>query len=497
VTSRRASAPPGAPPTPEALARALQAATAPPVELRETHVSWVLLTEDHAYKLKKPVAYAFVDQSTPEHRRWLCEEEVRVNRALAPDVVLGVRAVVEVNSGYALAPADTPRAVDWVVAMRRFDERRTMAALAARDELTDAQVDAAAVRIAHFHRDARRVRIDLPAVVRAASDRNFEELVAAAREIVPGARLLAAERLADAFLTRRAPLLAERARAGHVVDGHGDLRAEHVLLREDGITIVDRLEFDPALRHVDVADDLAFLVMDLEAHGCRRAADALVHSYRAAGGDPGDDALIAFYAAYRAQVRAKVALLAERYGQAQNLLDLGERLQWRARGPLLLLVTGPPASGKTTLARAVGEASGFPVLSSDALRPGRPGDADRYTLEHRARVYADLAHRAGPAVAAHGGAIVDATFGEVELQERFLGALDPGARAGLRVVECRAPFDERLARAERRSGDASEADRDVAAMLADRFVPMPAAHRLVVEPGGGAALVADWIDETL
>ena len=124
-----------------------------------------------------------------------------------------------------------------------------------------------------------------------------------------GRAVRSARRFGAAFVRRHRDELDRRARRGRVRDGHGDLRAEHVLVEGDEVTIVDRLEFDPALRRVDVADDLAFLVMDLESLGAPEVAADIVSAYRAAGGDPGDDELLAFFAAYRALVRAKVALL--------------------------------------------------------------------------------------------------------------------------------------------------------------------------------------------
>ena len=164
-------------------------------------------------------------------------------------------------------------------------------------------------------------------------------------------------------------------------DGHGDLRAEHVVL-ERGIEIVDCVEFDPALREIDVGLDLAFLVMDLLRRDERLAA-ALVSAYRAAGGDPGDDALVSFFAAQRALIRAKVALVragqveradaARRRADAESLLALADRLGWRVRIGPAVVVSGPAASGKSTLAATIGERAGGARAVVRSRPQGAPG----------------------------------------------------------------------------------------------------------------------------
>lgn len=514
--------PAAGPPLEERLRRALQHVTEPPVEVRETHISWVFLTPDRAYKLRKPVRHAFVDQSTPLQRRVLAEAEAHLNDDLAPGVVLGVRAVIEVNASVVLAPADTPGAVDWVVEMRRFDEDETMAARLARGALTEADVRAVGARLAAFHGAAERLGVHAPAArAQAQIDRNLEELMAVAGDRVTSAELLAAERFGAAFVAGHRAELEARAAGGHVVDGHGDLRAEHVVIEPDGVIVVDRLEFDRELRTVDAADDLAFLVMDLHAHDGADAARALVAAYRDAGGDPGTDALIAFYAWYRALVRAKVRLLraAETVGEAHDaavehareLLDLAARLAWTARGPLLLLVTGGPGTGKSTLARALSCASGLPVLSSDAerkralgLRADERAPDAAYDDTARAEVYRRLGELAGAQLQT--GAIVDATFGAVDLQQAFLDGLPAGADAALRVVRCSLePSLLRARLAERRPDTAhgSDAGPAVAERLGAELAPFPVAARwrLVVETDAAqeemVGRVAAWLDRVM
>lgn len=493
----------------------------PAVVVRETHSAWVFLAGDRAYKVKKPVRMAFLDFSTLERRRAVCEEEVRGNRALASSLDMRVRAVVERAGAFVLADADADAAdaVEYAIEMRRFDEDRTMAALVGRGELGGDAVRAVAGRLAAFHAGARERTPDDPlGEVKRTCDRNARELLALA-DAQTAPRILAADRFASAFVVAHRELFAARAAAGRIRDGHGDLRAEHVVL-EDPPAIVDRLEFDAHLRAIDVADDVAFLVMDLERLGAAAVAQRLVVAYRAAGGDPGPDALIAFYAAYRALVRAKVDLLrAAQLGDpgaaraarvdAEALLDLAERFAWRARGPLVLAVGGPPASGKSTLAAELGRRSGWTVLSTDAARKQQRGlgltasaPDDDYAPAARAAVYRVLGERARAALDAGEGVVADATFGDPGLRAAFLDGLAGVDR--LRAVECVVPdgLRERWAR-ERTAGTArgSDATPAVAARLAaahSGWDELPEAAILSVRPAAGASLaagqIADWLD---
>ena len=493
---------------------------APAVELRETHSAWVFLAGERAYKVKKPVTMAFLDFSTLERRRAVCHEEVRVNAALASALDMRVRAIVVRAGAYVLAAgADADDAVEYAIEMRRFDEERTLAALVRRGSLPDGAVRAVARRLAEFHAGADALApVDPAGDVQRACDDNVRELLALADDAT-ARRILAAQRFSAAFLLAHRAEIAARAAAGRVRDGHGDLRAEHVVLSEPPV-IVDRLEFDAGLRAIDVADDLAFLAMDLEALGAGDAARLLVAAYRDAGGDPGSDALVAFFGVYRALVRAKVDLLraaqlddpdaaAAARADANGRLGLAERLAWRARGPLVLAVGGPPASGKSTLAAALGRRAGWPVLSSDAVRKAGRGIAlaarapdEDYAVQARAAVYRELGERAAAALATGEGAIVDATFGEASLRGAFLAGL--GERARLRAIACVVPDALRERWARERSAQAargSDASPGVAARLAARhsgWDELAEAAILTVRPAAGAGAVvdeiADWLD---
>ena len=474
------------------------------VEVRETHISWVFLAGERAYKLKKRLVLDFVDYGTPGRRRAMCREEVRLNRRLAADVYLGVRGVARTTNGVELIAEDDPRAIDYLVEMRRYDERRTMATLLERGELDGSQVAAVGERLARFHAQAPVVTLSEPAAVAAERRfvRNAHELLA--RPTPPGdaGRVRALERFAGEFLDGHARVLNQRARVGRIREGHGDLRAEHVLLDGD-VRIVDCVEFDRGLRELDVSDDLAFLVFDLVARGGDRLAGLLVRAYREAGGDPGDGSLIAFHAAYWALVRAKVALVraaallpASQARQtemrhAHGLLAVAERFAWRARLPIVIAVCGVPASGKTRLARALAVQSGLPQLSSDRLRkqmqgrrPTDRGGDESYSDEWNRRTYAELGRRAADHMRTNGGVIIDATFRHRADRQAFASGLAIPTR--MLFVQCQAPRSVLMQRATCRERDReriSDADAAVVLREQDSFEPLdelPADAHLVL-----------------
>jgi uncharacterized protein len=459
------------------------------VEVRETHISWVFLAGERAYKLKKPLVLAFLDYGTAERRRRMCDEEVRLNRRLAGDIYVGVRSVATDGDGFRLAAREDPEAVDYLVEMRRYEERSTLAARLERirPSVLGENVDDLARLLARFHAATRKVARDRGGAlaVRRRVDENFRELRQVLHSPPDSDRVRSLERFTDAFLTGQAAELDSRARAGLVVEGHGDLRAEHVLV-DDAVRVVDCIEFDPRRRELDVADELSFLVMDLTMRGAEDLARRLVASYRDAGGDPGEAPLIAFYACFRALVRTKVALLraaqlgprsgaeVEERASAKDLLGLSERFAWQARLPLVIAVCGAPATGKTTLAGALARTARLRHLSSDVIRKRALGIAPHeraplgaYSTAANRHTYTELGRLAAAEVARRHGAIVDATFRHRADRAAFLEAF--GERAPLLFVECSTPFEVTVARARHREGEPGRtSDASERVVLAER-----------------------------
>jgi len=459
------------------------------VELRETHISWVVLAGDRVYKVKKPVSFPFLDYGTLDRRRGFCEQELRLNRRFAPELYLDVVALVpRGDHGVAVAAAEDPRAVEYAVLMRRYDEGATLAARLAAGAVPATEVERVGAAVARWHGAAPPAGGPGLAPV---AEETFATLAQSGR-VAPG-RLSALERFVRAGLRGLGPELERRAQSGLVRDGHGDLRAEHVVCGET-VTAVDGLEFERDLRVADVAYDLAFLVMDV-ARRDEALSRALVRGYEGAGGDAGTPALLAFLCAVRALVRAKVDLVraaqltgdaaGERGARGEELLALAERFAWRARLPEVTAVAGLAASGKSTVARALAEATGRPVLSSDVVRKAGRGLApeeragpDLYAGEVSTVVYAELGRRARTA---DGGAIVDATFRRPD----DVAAFTRHAPAAGWIV-CRAPAAVLLERARRRAEDparVSDAGLDVVAaqLAAGEELPLPAAPRAVLD----------------
>jgi uncharacterized protein len=433
------------------------------VELRETHASWVFLAGTYAYKIKKPVKLEFLDYSTLALRRAACHEEVRVNGELAAGTYIGVRALVHTPTGPKLGEEHDPQAFEYVVQMRRFEESRTLQGLIDAGKLRDEDICETARSLARFHDRARVVREAEPAQVLERWQRNLHELEAIVDPV--SWRLHLVREFAHALVAAHVVRLNERLRDGRVRDGHGDLRCEHVLL-EDGVQVVDRIEFDARLRQLDVGADLAFLAMDLEANGEPGAARLLLEEYLKAGGSPGEDALLAFHSAYWALVRAKVAVIAAsssgdsaRLVEAERLRALAERLRWRAHGPLALIVCGPAASGKSTLAGELAERSGLKVLASDQLRkrlagiaPGKRARPEHYSAKFTQATYAALGEAARARLAQGEGVIVDATCRTVEQRTVLLGAIEDIAEQVL-LVQCQVSLATAVRRARERMSE--------------------------------------------
>jgi len=278
------------------------------VEARETHMSWVFLTDHHAYKLKKPVRYDFLDFSTLEKRRLDGEEEVRLNKRLAPDIYLGTVALTLDEAG-TIRVGGAGKPIEWLVKMRRLPEVHMLDRRIRRGNVTNQEIRDVALRLAEFYRQCPPVGIDAEIYLCRISDAieiNHREL--ARREFdLPAATIARVYAAQHTFVTRERALLEARVRGGRILEGHGDLRPEHICLAPDPV-VIDCLEFNRELRTVDPADELAFLAMECAYLGAPAVGDLLACTCLAAIGDAPAARLATFYRLYRATMRARLAI---------------------------------------------------------------------------------------------------------------------------------------------------------------------------------------------
>jgi aminoglycoside phosphotransferase family enzyme/predicted kinase len=456
---------------------------ATPIRLVETHISWVLLTGDYAYKIKKPVRLEFLDYSTLARRRECCEEELRLNRRYAPDLYLGVSAIA--------GPGAAPRmdgagdAIEYAVRMRQFDLRDELDALLVSHGVDAADLAALGGRIARFHALAGRAEASgpygQPDAVHRVTLANFEEVRRLQESTRWDAQLSVLEPWVDAAHGRIRDLLESRRGSGWVRECHGDLHCGNVVRWAGELTPFDGIEFDPALRFVDVASDLAFLSMDLSARGRDDLRQAALQAWAESLGDFQATRLLPYFEAYRALVRAKVAALRalqEPDGSAARVRDCGavsRYLDWasartRRPSPSLVLTCGYSGSGKTWLAGRLAVALGALHLRSDVERKRlaglgpvadsrSPPDGGIYAPEYTQRTYQRLLDCASDVLGGGENVVVDAAFLKRGERERMLAlAAELGIAAA--IVHCVAPMDvlrERVGLRSRAGTDPSEA----------------------------------------
>ena len=423
------------------------------VEHLQTHISHVFIAGPYAYKLKKAVRFPFLDFSTPELREHFCREEVRLNRRLCPSVYLGVLRVARGPDG--VLRLDGPGAtLEHLVWMRRLPGRGMLPELLAAGRVAPAMIEALAAELAAFHARAPAgpevAAYASPAALRA---RWAKEVGAVAGFV---GRLIAAEDqevvsdFGPCFIERHTELLERRRAEGRIREGHGDLHARNLCYvetgnpelgsapglppLEPGFYVFDCIEFSQEFRSNDVASEIAFLAMDLVGTGHDDLAGCLVRAYVARARDTELERLLPFYACYRAYVRGKVDALKSEEAEvgeaargeaelsARRHFALSVRYAWSTTQPAIVACVGLSGTGKTTLAAALAEATGFAHLSTDELRRhGAPREAEpprtgpgygtgRYSAEARATVYRTLAAAADRAVAAGRAVVADATF---------------------------------------------------------------------------------------
>ncbi len=484
-----------------------------PPRLVETHISWVLIGDDFAYKVKKPVNPGFLDFTSLAARERYCRDELRLNRRLNPDLYLDV---VPVTAG-----PDGPRfegdgeAIDWAVKMRTFAADARLDVMLEAGRLDGAEFEALGADIARLHAAAPVAGAETPwgepgLVIAHAMD-NFASLAGQA----PPAELGALEADCRNLAERRRADFAARKAAGRVRECHGDLHLSNLIMTPGGIRPFDCLEFDPELRWIDVAADIAFLLMDLDVRERRAFATLLLNAWLAAGGDYDALRVLRWYLGYRTLVRAKVAALQIAQGlevaanrdRCRRHLALATRYLSPA-SPRLVITCGLSGSGKSWLARRLAVAANAVWVRSDVERKrlaglaplapsDSPVDGGLYSEAASQRTYTRLGECARAALDGGFTVVVDATFLEAAQRATFVD-LGAGFGAPCRIVYCEAPeavLRERV-RARRAGGqDPSEADERVLDAQLARFTPPDPRTEPVIRFDGGEQRLSALLDE--
>jgi len=455
----------------------------------ETHASWVFFAGDRVVKVKKPVRFPFVDLSTREARERICRREVELNRPYAPDVYLGVLTI-----------SDDTGPVDHAVLMRRLPDERRLASMIQRREPVDDHLRRLAHDIAWHHSVApattRAAHCASRVVVRCRWIDNLDAFRGVERRIADPAVLARIGHLAARYLDGRGPLFSRRVIAGKAREGHGDLLADDIFCLDDGPRILDCLEFDDDLRAGDVLADVAFLAMDLERLGGAQPADRFLAWYREYAGETFPASLADHYIAYRAVIRAKVALLRAGQGATVAYRDaerfLRQALHRLERGRVrLVLVGGAPGTGKTTVAEGVANARGWIVLRSDEVRkelaglphdaPANAGlDAGVYDTAWTERTYGEMLARARKLLAMGESVVLDATWPTRALRSRAAAAARETASdlVAIRCLADRARCDDRILARRGKPGVTSDVTPAIAASIERRFEAWPQAIEL-------------------
>ncbi|MEE9911615.1 MAG: AAA family ATPase [Deltaproteobacteria bacterium] len=352
------------------------------VEVLQTHISYIFIAGDDVYKVKKPVDFGFLDFTTLAKRKFYCEEELRLNKRLAPSIYLDVVPIVQDARG-CLSPGGDGDIVEYAVHMKKLPLDRMLKILLARGKADAGVMDAVAAKIARFHMTAQTGgaidEMGSIAIIRRNHEENFAQTEKYTDVTIPADQYRFIKAYVDRFLTANQALLEKRVAAHKIRDCHGDLHLEHICIAGE-IIVFDCIEFNERFRFSDVAAEVAFLTMDLDYNGYPRQAADFVRSYLQYSGDADMHALLNFYRCYYAYVRGKV--ISFRLDQkeipdherdeikrtALKYFDLAYTYAARLEKPVLILTAGLIGSGKSYQARNLAHRLGADVIRTDVLR---------------------------------------------------------------------------------------------------------------------------------
>ena len=433
------------------------------VEIRETHISKVFLVGEYVYKIKKPLNLGFLDFTTLEKRRYYCLQEVALNRRLSVDIYLDVIPITLDGDTYRLGGSGP--VMEYAVKMRRLPDHCTMTHRLETGGLEQAEIDHLTDVLVTFYDQpqdpAQTSEFGSWSVVSGNCDENFTQTAPFAGKLFDERIFEIIRGAVTTFLKRRKPLFDMRVETGKIQDCHGDLRTDHIYFIDDTLQIIDCIEFNPAFRYGDVASDLGFLVMDLDKRGHAAVAATLITGYIQRTGDANLFVLIDFYKCYRAMVRFKINCIRaqapditedEKTGLLAGIkqyLDLAYDYAIRFTRPVLWVVCGMPASGKSTVAEKLGEAFRVPVFKSDIIRKEHfasptenlshlPFKSGIYSKRITALTYGRMMLLAQEEIEKGNSVILDATFSACHFRREAI-RLAADKDANIFFIECTAP----------------------------------------------------------
>jgi hypothetical protein len=433
------------------------------VELIQTQMSFVFLTDNYVYKIKKAVDLGYLDYTTLKKRQLYCQKEVELNRRLCPETYLGVVPIT--RDKWNIVVGGRGQVLEYAVKMRRLPRETMMDVLLANNKVTPEMVTRVAQKLAAFHQKAEtNTRISAFGNIKAIkqnTEENFTQTEKYTGKTISREDYQRLRDYTEGFTRGNAPLFHRRIKEGKIRDCHGDLHAAHICFA-NGICIYDCIEFNDRFRYCDVASEVAFLAMDLDHYGRADLARSFVKAYIAESQDRGLLKLLNFYKCYRAYVRGKVEsfklddpyIAPEEKRQAQetatSYFDLASSYI-RSR-PVLFITTGLVGTGKTFFAQALARRLGLVVISSDVTRKRLAGipitehrfeefDSGIYSPEFSRKTYDKMFSEAEDILGDGGSVILDASFIKAEERLKAKGLAEEMG-ADFFIIEC--TLDEEL-----------------------------------------------------
>lgn len=452
------------------------------VQVKETHISKVFLTGDFVYKIKKPLDLGFLDFSTLEKRHFFCKQEVSLNRRLTHDIYLGVVPIIlDHHSGYHLGQTGNKGEVkEYAVKMRQLADSWSLQWMIqnqgdGEQAIPRSNLNKLGEKLAQFYlgnpldqnnlvdqnnqTDKGNKTRNVWANIFQACRENFDQTREFTRDMLDKKIWSVIKNETLFFLNVRKSIFQERIESGKIKNCHGDLRCEHIYFTPEGIQIIDCIEFNDKLRCIDVVNDLAFLLMDLDFQGQQRLGDLILNQYLELTGDLSAFKLLDFYKCYRAFVRCKVnsIFLASTTGaplerekkkkEALRYLDLAHNYAIRFSRPKIFVIHGLPATGKSTMAKVLGQALGLEPIRSDLVRKkifnisphgvgGKKFKEKIYSSAATDQTYERLIELARQEIEAGSSVILDATFSKKHLRANIIALAEERGITPV-FIECR------------------------------------------------------------